>query len=152
MVPRLALASLLCLTGCTPVSMWYQDGASISSRDRTQTDCEVKALQAVPVASQTRLTPVRVIPIKICDSTGKCEVDYEMIGGDAYTVDVNAPLRTKVLAQCVADKGYRPVEIPACPPAIARAAANDITTTLPRLTANSCAITRPNGVQIVTKG
>lgn len=152
MVSRFALVSLLCLTGCTPISMWYQDGASITARDRTQTDCEVKALQAVPVANQTRLTPVRVIPIKICDSTGKCEVDYEMIGGDAYTVDANAPLRTKVLAQCMADKGFRPVEIPACPPAIARAAEANVTKTLPRLTENSCAITRPNGIQIVTKG
>ena len=69
------------------------------------------------------------------------------------TFDPNEDLRNRVEAQCMADKGFAPVSIPACPRNVARAAPTRATTTLPALNPKSCVIRNSDGsFQIVTQG
>lgn len=153
---RITIALVLCvlLIGCLPVSTYYAEGVSVARRDRDNLDCDVAALRDAPVANQTRQSPPLYIPRRSCDRRGRCygRGGY-WVPGDIYSVDVNARLRSRVKAQCMADRGYRPVKIPACPVSIANAAPPGTTTVLPRLGPNSCAIRNDDGsLQIVTQG
>lgn len=153
---RIAPALLFCffLIGCLPVSTYYAEGVSVAKRDRDDLECDVAALRDAPVANQTRQSAPIYVPSRSCDRRGRC---YRRGGywvpGDIYTVDVNAGLRNRIKAQCMADRGYRPVEIPACPLAVANAAPAGATTVLPRLGPQSCAIRNDDGsLLIVTQG
>ncbi|WP_323782575.1 hypothetical protein [Thalassovita sp.] len=142
------------MAGCAPLGLYYREGAEVSAMNSDLTDCQVSALKKVPVAQELRHTPVRVVPIQQCDANGaNCIRDYEIVGGDPYTVDVNKDLRKKVEAQCMANKGYQWVELPACTSSVASAASKQVTRILPKLSAKSCAINRGEGHwQIVTPG
>jgi len=145
--------ALLVLSGCLPVSTYYAEGVSLAQLERDNTRCDVQALRAAPVANQTRQGAPRYVPRRVCDAAGNC---YDRGGywvpGEIYTVDVNAGLRTRVKALCMGDRGYRPVELPACPQAVARAAPPGPSPVLPRLNPNSCAIRTDGGIRIVTRG
>lgn len=145
--------ALLCLSGCLPVSTYYAEGVSAAQLERDQTQCAVQALRDAPVANQTRQSAPRYVPRRVCDPGGNC---YDRGGywlpGEVYTVDVNAKLRSRVEGLCMADRGYRPVELPACPRSVADAAPPGASPILPRLNPNSCAIRTPDGVRVVTKG
>jgi len=150
--PFVALA-LACLSGCLPVSTYYAEGVTAAKFLRDDTDCDVKALREAPVANQTRQSPPRYIPRRYCDANGNC---YNRGGywvpGDIYTVDVNASLRARVKGLCMSDRGYSPVELPACPRGVAEAAPPGPSPVLPRLNSNSCAIKTEGGLRIVTRG
>ena len=143
------------LAGCAPLSIYHKPGVSVTRMQSDQTNCEVAALRDAPVATQIRQRPpVFVPPRKICDAAGTCytEPGY-WVQGEIYTVDVNADLRGRVQTQCMAQKGYQPVSIPLCSASLARAAPPGQTTTLPRLTEQSCAIRNRDGTwQIVSQG
>lgn len=152
----LVLMVLLSLLGaCLPLTTYYREGAELNRLLADETSCEVDALAKAPVANEVRRAPPRYIPARrYCDAKGKChERGGYWIPGELYTVDVNAPLRRKVELQCMAVKGYAPVEIPACPPGIKKAAPPGKSSVLPRLTAESCAIRNDDGsFLIVTRG
>lgn len=143
----------LLLCGCLPVSTYYAEGVSAARLDRDNTQCDVVALRDAPVANQTRQYPSRFVPRRVCDASGQC---YNRGGywvpGEIYTVDVNKDLRGRVKALCMGDRGYRPVELPACPQGVAQAAPPGPSPVLPRLNANSCAIRTDGGLRIVTQG
>lgn len=150
-----AAVSLLALGACLPLQTYYRTGASLERLKTDQLGCEVQALKDAPVATQTRLTPPRYVPPRsYCDANGACVTKGGVwIGGDVYTVDVNADLRRRVELQCMGRLGYEPARIPACPPDVARAAPAKATTVLPQLGAKSCAIRNRDGsFQIVTRG
>ena len=144
---------LLFLSGCLPVSTYYAEGVSAAQLARDDTGCDVAALRDAPVANQTRQSPPILVPQRVCNAAGQC---YNRGGywvpGELYTVDVNAELRQRIKAQCMADRGYRPVELPACPKGVAQAAPPGPSPVLPRLNANSCAIRTDGGLRIVTQG
>ncbi len=150
------MAFLFCVTliGCLPVSIYYAEGVSVAKRDRDNLECDVAALRDAPVANQTRQSAPIFVPGRACDRHGRCyRSGGYWVPGDVYTVDVNASLRKRVKAQCMADRGYRPVEIPACPVGVANAAPPGKTTILPRLGPQSCVIRNDDGsLQIVTQG
>lgn len=150
-----ALICLMALPACLPVQTYYRAGASLSLLERTQTACEVAALKDAPVAQIVRQGPPRYVPgARTCTAAGVCTTQAGFyVPGPVYTEDRNAALRTRLERQCMADKGFAPVSIPACPPGIVRAAPAGATTTLPRLEAGSCAIRNSDGsFQIVTQG
>ncbi|MEL7100045.1 MAG: hypothetical protein AAGM84_14565 [Pseudomonadota bacterium] len=146
---------LAALSACVPVSTYYREGASVAFLERTQTACEVAALRDAPVATVTRQGPPRYIPgPRVCDAAGKCftRAGY-YVPGPVYTVDVNKDLRERVEQQCMADKGFVPVSIPACPPGIANAVTPGATKRLPKLRPEACAIRNSDGsFQIVNRG
>jgi hypothetical protein len=148
-------AMLIGLGACAPLNTYYKPGADITAVQRQTTACEVEALAKVPVSTQIHRAPPRFIPPReICNSAGRCRVlpgYYEP--GAVYTVDPNVDLRNRVETQCMADQGFVPVSIPACPSAVAQAAPQRATTTLPPLNDKSCVIRNDDGsFQIVTRG
>ncbi len=144
---------LLVLPGCLPVSTYYAEGVSAAKLERDNTTCDVQALRDAPVANQTRQSPPRYVPRRVCDAAGNCYTQGGYwVPGDIYTVDVNKDLRKRVKALCMGDRGYSPVELPACPRGVAEAAPPGPSPVLPRLNANSCAIRTDGGLRVVTKG
>ncbi len=154
MKPRLALLVLvLALAGCAgPLSLYYKPGASVARMQTDTTQCQVAALKDAPVASQVRQRPPIWIPgNRYCNANGCWVTPGYWVDGGIYTVDVNAPLRNRVQDLCMAQKGYQPVRLPRCTPAVANAVQPGLTTVLPTLAADSCVIDRGGGRwQIVT--
>ncbi|MEL6449734.1 MAG: hypothetical protein AAFQ19_00625 [Pseudomonadota bacterium] len=150
----LILALPVALSGCVPVSTYYAEGVSFAQLERDNTRCDVNALRDAPVANQTRQGPPRYVPRRTCDAYGNCRDEGGFyVPGEIYSVDVNASLRARVKAQCMADRGYRPVDLPACPAGVADAAPPGPSQVLPRLNTNSCAIRTEGGqFRVVTKG
>ncbi|MEP3639570.1 MAG: hypothetical protein ABJ091_11860 [Lentilitoribacter sp.] len=150
-----ALLLFASLGACLPLSTYYKEGASVARLERDETACDVRALKDAPVANQTRVEPPRYVPRRTrCNASGQCtSYGGYFQNGATYTVDTNKRLRLRVKHLCMQDQGYRSVEIPACSPAIAKAAPSGATQILPNLTGNSCAIKRQDGsVLIVEKG
>jgi hypothetical protein len=148
----LALSALL-LAACGPLGIYHKAGTSVALMNDTQTTCEVEALGKVPVDRRIEREPVRIVPRRVCDSKNNCTTVYDRVGGEVRTYDANEDLRQRVLNQCMTAKGYTYVELPACSQSIKRAAPVGVTTVMPRLAPNSCAITNNNGTwQIVTPG
>ncbi len=147
----LALCVMCILAACQPLRTYYAEGVSVATLDRDNTTCDVAALKAAPVANVVRQGPPRFIRHRICNAYGHCRYSGGYwVPGEIYTVDVNADLRARVKAQCMGDRGYDFVEIPACPPAVANAAPPGETTILPKLNENTCVIRNKNGkIQIV---
>lgn len=147
-----AFASLT--AACLPLRTYYAEGVSIAMLERDNTQCDVVALRDAPVANVVRQGPPRFIRTRHCNSAGQCSTSGGYwIPGDVYTVDTNADLRARVKGQCMADRGYRPVEIPACPAGVARAAPEGQTITLPTLNETSCVIrNQDSSIQIVNRG
>ncbi|MEL6808416.1 MAG: hypothetical protein AAFO97_11600 [Pseudomonadota bacterium] len=150
--PLPAIAAL-CLSGCLPVSTYYAEGVTAAQFARDDTNCDVQALREAPVANQTRQSAPRYIPRRTCDAAGNCySHGGYWVPGEIYTVDVNADLRARVKGLCMSDRGYAPVELPACPRGVAEAAPPGPSPVLPRLNPNSCAIKTDGGLRIVTQG
>lgn len=152
MVLTLGMAGL---AACAPLNTYYKPGANVAAVQRQTTDCQVKALRDVPASTQIRRDPPRYFPPRQqCNNAGKCRtIPGYFAPGAVYTFDPNDKLRKRVELQCMADLGFAPVSIPACPDSVAKAAPVRATTTLPPLTENSCVIRNSNGsYQIVTRG
>lgn len=152
---RPLLISLMALSACGPLSLYYQEGESVSRMQTETTQCQVQALKDAPVANQVRQGPPTYWPGRTyCDGRGSC---YRSPGwwepGQIYTVDVNKNLRNKVEAQCMAQKGYRPVSLPPCKRAVKSGVPVQRTTTLPPLTTQSCFVKFDDGsFQIISPG
>ena len=156
-LPRPALSVLglaaLVLSACGPLGLYHKAGVPVAAMNNTLTDCEVEALAKVPVDQRIERDPIRIVPRRICDSAGNCTVVYDRVGGEVRTYDANAGLRARVMNQCMANKGFTYVNLPACSQGVKRAAPAGATTVLPRLAPNSCAIRNADGTfQIVTPG
>jgi hypothetical protein len=147
----IAALALGVLTSCAPLDIYYKPGVSVARLTQQTTACEVAALRDAPVANETRQDPPQYVPPrKYCNSNGDCyrEPGY-WLQGRIYTVDTNAGLRNRVETQCMANKGFTPVQIPVCPAGIKSTGA---TTVLPNLTKTSCVIRNKDGtVQIVNR-
>lgn len=149
----LPLALLPVLSGCLPLSTYYAEGVSFAQFERDTTQCDVRALRDAPVATKVRQGPPHYITRRHCNRHGHCVNRGVWVPGDIYSVDMNADLRARVKSQCMGGLGYRPVEIPACPQGVARAAPPGPSATLPRLNGRSCAIKTGDGrFRIVTQG
>ena len=121
------------LVGCAPQTPYdrykagqpvqnfpYRAGDNEAKRQRSITDCQIEAAQRVPQQMVVRTTPSYTTPVQtqcnrigtqtFCNSTGG-----DTYGGQTYTSDANAGLRVQAFAQCMGDKGYRFVNVPACP-------------------------------------
>ena len=150
-----ALLAVMTLSACQPLSMYYRAGVSVAKADDDRLNCQVASLKDAPVATQIRREPGYYIPPRqVCNSAGACTYrGGYWTPGRTYTVDVNASLRRQLTDRCMAQKGYQPVSIPACPQSVADAAPVAATRTLPTLTPSSCTIRNPDGTfQIVNRG
>lgn len=150
----LALVSVIGLSSCASLETYYKPGGSVAQLNRDTLACEVQALRDVPQSTVLRRKPpIFVQGKKVCNADGACTTapGYYIPGG-VEQYDPNADLRLRVERQCMADKGYAPVSIPACPDAVAKAAPPRATTRLPKLTEGSCVIRNSDGTfQIVSR-
>lgn len=154
-LPVLTGVAAVFITACAPLNTYYKPGASVTATQRQTLSCEVEALEKAPRATRTVQEPSRFVPPRrICKSDGTCRTFAGYFEpGQIYTIDPNSDLRARVERQCMADAGFAPVSIPACPASVADAAPARATTTLPPLNPKSCAIKNPDGsFQIVTRG
>ncbi|MFK7881258.1 hypothetical protein [Roseobacter sp.] len=135
------------LVSCAPLSIYHKEGAQVTRMQTDLLDCEIAALSDVPVNNQIRQEPPIYVPARrYCDAAGRCHsVGGYFEQGRIYTVDLNADLRGRAEAQCMAQRGYQPVTLPNCPSNVFRAAPKTETRVLPRLTEQSCAIKYQDG-------
>lgn len=146
-------ALAFCLSACAPLSIYYREGESVSRMQTETTQCQVKALKDAPVATQIRQSPpIYYPPRTYCHGPGQC---YTRPGwwepGRVYSVDANAGLRKRVEAQCMAQKGFRPVSLPPCRQNVKSQVTAQRTTRLPALAGNSCFAKFDDGsFQIIT--
>jgi hypothetical protein len=99
----------------------YKAGVGWNQIDRDKTDCEIEAAQRVPQNIVVRSSPTYTTPTQtscnqigtqtFCNTTGG-----QIYGGQTTSSDANAGLRMRAYGQCMAQRGYRFVDIPACPP------------------------------------
>ncbi|WP_245706299.1 hypothetical protein [Ruegeria marina] len=117
------------------------------------TDCQVKALRDAPVATEIRQRPPIYFPGRtVCNAAGQC---YTTPGwwepGNVYSVDPNAGLRSRVEQQCMAQKGYSPVQLPSCSQNVAAQVQPVRGAKLPPLGPKSCVVRFEDGsIQVVT--
>ena len=100
--------------------MFYKGGMSFERIAGDNTDCQVEAAQRVPAQMQVTQTPTYTTPVStMCNQIGTqtfCnQTGGQTYGGEIQSHDANAGLRQQVHLQCMAKKGYRYVNIPACP-------------------------------------
>jgi hypothetical protein len=149
----LPLCAAALLAGCAPMSIYYRPGVSVARMQQDSTRCDVEALRQAPVATQIRQAPPTYIPgPRVCNQDGECwtRPGYWM-SGEVYSYDANANLRDRVKQLCMAEKGYSPISLPACPAEIKSTTPPGVTTVLPPLTAQACVIRNKDGSwQIVT--
>lgn len=149
------LVPLMVLSSCGPLSLYYREGETVSRLQKETTQCQLSAVKEVPVANQIRQSPPTYWPGRTyCDGRGRC---YQSPGwwqpGRVYTVDVNQGLRNTVEAQCMAEKGFRPVSLPPCKQNVKSRVPLARTTTLPPLNSASCFVKFDDGsFQIITPG
>ncbi|CUJ88090.1 hypothetical protein RUE5091_00646 [Ruegeria denitrificans] len=150
------LFPIMALSACEgPLALYYREGESVSRLQTETTQCQVQAVNEVPVANQTRQSPPTYWPGRTyCDGRGRC---YRSPGwwqpGRVYTVDVNQGLRNQVEAQCMAKKGFRPISLPPCKQNVKSQVPAVPTTTLPPVGTQSCYVKFDNGsFQIITPG
>lgn len=121
----LPVAIAVLLAGCVPASFWIKDGVSLARYQRDQTGCEVTGTQQVPTNTQFGWAPYTGI----------------------YSADTNTALRQRVIAQCMTDRGYRRVELPACPGDTASAVRSGDLPRRPsmKITSESCHVAMMDG-------
>lgn len=147
------IVATFALSACSgPLDTYYRSGEEVSRLQSDLLNCEVSALEDVPVAFAIRQWPVRgYVGSYYCGAGPYCLGGSW--GGEIYSVDVNKDLRTRVTNQCMAKKGYSPISIPRCPESVALNAPVGQTTVLPELSASSCVIRNDDGTfQIVNTG
>jgi hypothetical protein len=145
--PMVPIFAILLLASCSPLTIYYKEGAGVSRMQSDLLRCEVSAAQEVPVATEFRSEPPYYVPgRRVCYRNGKCYLQGGFfLPGQVYTVDANRGLRGRVEAQCMADKGYSPVSLPRCSSDVARRVPPGATRTLPALAEKNCVIRNDDG-------
>ena len=140
------------LGGCAPLNLFYKEGAPVQRLNSDLGSCTQAGLRNVPVDIDTRYIPGQEIPKTFCDASGYCQTVWVQISPDRIEkFDTNENARDDYVAACMAQKGYQPVQLPACTDAVVQSTQLSATTVLPPLSADSCAIRLNTGqYQIVT--
>ncbi|MBE0454229.1 hypothetical protein [Roseovarius autotrophicus] len=146
--PVLLLAGLV---ACAPPPLYHKAGADPAQLEALRTRCEVAALRDVPRDIRTTYVPPRYVPRAYYGLHGRHHGGVVLIEpGRTESYDANADLRARVVDQCVAEAGFRPVRLPACADGTP---APEVGSPIPPLERTSCARRMPGGGwQIVTPG
>lgn len=138
--------TLAALAACAPPALYHRLGASPERVQGTLTYCEVAALRTVPRDLRTRFIPAQYSSFPFCNHFGNCFHRTTMIQPPrTETFDANDALRARVVDQCMAEAGFRPVALPQCDPTQVRRADLPPDGTQPALGPDSCALRLPSG-------
>lgn len=148
LLPRLLpLVLTLTLAGCLPVEVYHKSGVPISKLRSDDLDCAVSALAKVPVTTVTRTIAGYYVPgRKVCSPAGCYRTAGYMTPPRIEQYDSSAPLRAKVAAQCMQNRGYRAVELKRC----ASSGPITVPSRQPDLSASSCAVKVQDRWEVVT--
>lgn len=132
--------------GLPAENVLYLAGATEASRNRDVTNCQVYAAQQVPQNQVIRTSSSYTTPVQTtCNHIGTqvfCNTSGgQTYGGGTYSVDANANLRSRVYHQCLADRGYRYVNLPVCPAGVVLKNRGK----LPPLSRTTCYMATPDG-------
>ena len=127
------LSSLLFLAGCAGPTFYdnyasgdplrdfpYKVGVTGAMLSNDITDCQIEGAQRVPQQLASHTSPTYQTPNQTtCNRIGT-QTFCNTIGGQTYggrttVFDANAELRSRATRQCMAKKGYRFLDVPACP-------------------------------------
>lgn len=132
---RVLLAAMFCgsnmIVGCAPTieNVSWKPGTTPIHRASDETNCEVQSVQQVPASmaigqTPTFTTPTYVSPVQTschdygygasCTTTGGQVSGGQVSGGQVYSYDANKGLRERVVAQCMAQKGYSTFSFASC--------------------------------------
>ncbi len=146
MFNRLAvgLVGIVMLGGCLPYTLYHRAGVTTDTARGDEVACGRIALAQAPVAMEREIIPGDIVQgPDICDAQGRCRPGPVREIPDRYRLrDVNEDLRNLIARQCMAERGYDRVTLPACSDAIARSVAPAITRVMPKLTSKACVIRR----------
>lgn len=98
----------------------YKIGGTGVTLSNDVTDCQIEAAQRVPQQLVSHTSPAYQTPTQTtCNRIGT-QIFCNTIGGQTYgggttIFDANAELRSRATLHCMAKKGYRFLNIPACP-------------------------------------
>jgi hypothetical protein len=116
-----ALCALLVLCGCTTTQQMliHKTGSSYAERVQAHDECKISSFQRIPQNLATEVTPGYSSPGTVqCNTIGgyaSCNtVGAINIPPSAATYDVNAEIRERDIARCLAAKGYEIVPRPQC--------------------------------------
>lgn len=144
---RLAGAALLLtvLGGCLSQTLYYRSGASIDRARADEVECGRIALAQAPVAREREVIHDALLPgpviCEVIDGERQCYREPPWAAPPRVVVrDVNKELRALIARQCMADRGYDRVTLPACSDQVAASVTPAITRVMPRLTPQSCVI------------
>ena len=116
------VSALVGLSACVPstTSGYWQEGATEGRTNQAITQCQVESLRAVPPSVAIGTTPRYTTPTQTsCYNTGYNRVQCsstggQTYGGNTYSYDPNDGLRSRVEAQCMANRGFSVVSLPTC--------------------------------------
>ncbi len=153
-LPRTSAISFvfLGLVACGPLPVYYNTGSDQTRTNSDTLSCKVNALKDAPVANQIRHRPPVYYPGRQHCNNGNCwTTPGYWVDGGTYTVDVNLGLRSQLEQRCMAQKGYRRLELPRCSKEQIAAlqslpGRNQRATGLPE---NACAVQQSNGNTII---
>jgi len=133
---------IIALQACVPVEVYHRAGVTPQKQSSDLVSCEVKAAREVPQNTQVGTTPIFVTPAQTnCYSSGystQCTTTGGQVsGGNVYSYDANAGLRSKYITQCMAEKGYAKYALPQCAPKDLKGKVLDYRKT-PPISASSC--------------
>lgn len=126
-----ALVVALVAVGCTttePARYIYKAGATRVDKQAALDACKIDSFQRIPqsVVSETNggyYNPGHLQCSTVGTSTNCYRVGAVNIPATTNTYDVNEGLRGRFIAQCLVNKGYSVVDLPACPTPEAKAEA-----------------------------
>ncbi|MWB77451.1 hypothetical protein GLS40_05385 [Pseudooceanicola sp. 216_PA32_1] len=149
-----AFALLALLGACGSETIYYRPGVEVTRAQGDEVACGRSALADAPVRMEREVIPGDYVPPhKHCDAAGNCLVEPGFWQPDRFvTRDVNKDLRRQIARQCMAEKGYQRITLPACSNGVKAAVPPAITTVMPRLTSQACVIQRPNDYYQIVPG
>ena len=113
------LCATLALAACdTGRAIYYAEGVNLPPRAADLAQCEALALQDYPIRTEIRFTPRIFVPARqSCTADGDCTlIPGYFKGGEPYTVDANADLRSRAIRGCMGARGYTQLTLPYCEP------------------------------------
>ncbi len=109
------------VSGCVsgPIAYVHKTGSTVSERQAALDQCRIHAIRLVPQASRSVYTPGFHTPgttqCNAIGSTVNCKTYGGVnIPGRIDTVDDNEGLRQRAVNSCLADRGFKVVEMPVC--------------------------------------
>lgn len=139
------MCALLC-AGCMKNEIDYKVGVTPLQRNRDRENCAQSATKRFPVANTYSRTPVVwVPPARHCHSKGCYSRAGYYSGGHVQKTDENLTSRKQAYSQCMARKGYQPIELPACTGKVKDALKRAPQGRYPKLTADACTTAMSDG-------